>query len=125
MRSIVSFNTGWVSKAADFTGTGAIGFNGQSGSRTLTLTGIGDGIFSGIIGGTTGSPATPNNMKMENRKLPRKDSRNSSRRVWLEISGSPAGFFSQFHMATPPMPKRNQASRNTGNTSTKGLDKAT
>lgn len=31
---------------------------------SLNLTGIGDGIMSGVIGGTTGSPSTPNNMTL-------------------------------------------------------------
>ncbi|MCB1204743.1 MAG: autotransporter-associated beta strand repeat-containing protein [Verrucomicrobiae bacterium] len=31
---------------------------------SLNLTGVGDGILSGVVGGTTGSPTTPNNMTL-------------------------------------------------------------
>ena len=68
---------------------------------------------------------TPNSMQMENRKLPRNDSRNSSRRVRPESGGSSAGLRSQGSIATAAMPKRIQASRNTGRAATSGLDSAT
>jgi len=68
---------------------------------------------------------TPNNMQMENRKLPRKDSRNSNCLVLRVMGASPSGFLSQPTMAMPPMPKRNQASKNTGSAATSGLLSAT
>ncbi len=68
---------------------------------------------------------TPLIMHSVNRKLPRKDSRNSRRRVRGESGGSPGGFFSQCAIATPPMPKRNQASSSTGKTAASGLESAT
>ena len=68
---------------------------------------------------------TPNSMQMENRKLPRNDSRNTSRLVCADIGASPAGLRSQCSMARPPMPKRSQASRNTGIAAASGLDRAT
>ena len=39
--------------------------------------------------------------------------------------GSSGGFFSQCSMATPPMPKRSQASSSTGKIAASGLDSAT
>ena len=68
---------------------------------------------------------TPNSMQMENRKLPKNDSRNSNRLVWDVKGASPRGFFSQCSIAAPPMPKRSQASKKTGRAATSGLDKAT
>ena len=68
---------------------------------------------------------TPNSMQIENRKLPRKDSRNSSCRVCAVMSGSSAGLRNQCSMAAPPMPNRSHASRNTGMAATSGLDSAT
>ena len=68
---------------------------------------------------------TPYSMQMENRKLPRNDSRNTSCRVCRVIGGSSAGLRSQCSMAKPPMPKRSQASRNTGSAAASGLDSAT
>ena len=68
---------------------------------------------------------TPNSMQIENRKLPRNDSRNSSCLVCRVMGASLAGFLSQPAMAMPPMPKRSQASRNTGRAATSGLDSAT
>ena len=68
---------------------------------------------------------TPNNMQMENRKLPKKDSRNTSLRIDADMGGSSAGRRSQGNMATAAMPKRNHAKRNTGKAATSGLDKAT
>ncbi len=60
----------------------------------------------------------PNSMQMENRKLPRKDSRNSRPRVRRSRGGAPGAARSQCAMATAAMPKRNQASRNTGKVAT-------
>ena len=68
---------------------------------------------------------TPYSMQIENRKLPRNDSRNSSSRVRPLSAGSPAGLRSHGSMASPPIPKRSQASRNTGIAPTSGLDSAT
>ena len=68
---------------------------------------------------------TPNSMQMENRKLPRNDSRNSRPLVRGDSAGSFGGFLSQRHMAMPPIPNRSQASKKTGKTTTRGLDKAT
>ena len=68
---------------------------------------------------------TPEIMNTVNRKLPRKDSKNTSPRVWRVSGGSSAGLRSQCAMATPPMPKRSQASRKTGNTTARGLVSAT
>ena len=68
---------------------------------------------------------TPNNMKMENRKLPRNDSRKSRRRIRPLMGNSSAGFLSHDNIAMPPMPKRSQASKNTGNAATSDLDRAT
>ncbi len=67
----------------------------------------------------------PNSMQIENKKLPKNDSKNSKRLVWGVIGTSLAGFFSQCSIAAPPMPKRSQASRKTGRATTSGLDKAT
>eukprot|EP01035_Chromulina_nebulosa_P014024 gene14024-18565_t len=60
-------------------------------------------------------------MQMVNRKLPRKDSRNSSRLVCGVSGGSLSGFLSQCSMAMPPMPKRIQANKSTGSTAASGL----
>ena len=68
---------------------------------------------------------TPYSMQIENRKLPRNDSRKTRRRVARVMGGSFAGLRSQGSMASAPMPKRSQASRNTGNAATSGLDSAT
>ena len=68
---------------------------------------------------------TPYNMQIENRKLPRSDSRNSSSRMRGAKGASLAGLRNQGSMATAAMPKRIQASRNTGRMATSGLDKAT
>ena len=68
---------------------------------------------------------TPNSMQIENKKLPKNDSRNSRRLVWPVIGASSTGFFSQCNMAAPPIPKRSQASKKTGRAATSGLDKAT
>ena len=68
---------------------------------------------------------TPNSMQIENRKFPRKDSRNTSFFVCAVMGASRAGLRSQCSMASPPMPKRSQASRNTGIAAASGLDSAT
>jgi len=68
---------------------------------------------------------TPYNMQMENRKFPRKDSRNRRSRIRLSINGSSAGLRSHGSIARPPIPKRIQASRNTGMAATSGLESAT
>ena len=68
---------------------------------------------------------TPYNIQIENRKLPRKDSRKTSLFVALVIGGSPAGLISQRPMAIPAMPKRSHASKKTGRAATRGLDSAT
>jgi hypothetical protein len=68
---------------------------------------------------------TPHSMHSENRKLPRKDSRNSRRRVRGVRGASVAGLRSQCSIARPPMPKRSQASRNTGIAAASGFDSAT
>ena len=68
---------------------------------------------------------TPYNMHTENKKLPKKASRNSSFLVALDSGCSVLGFDSQRAMATEPMAKRSHANKNTGNTATSGLDKAT
>ena len=67
----------------------------------------------------------PYSIKIENRKLPRNDSRNSRRLVCGVKGASSAGLRSQGNMATPAMPKRIQASRNTGSAATRGLESAT
>ena len=68
---------------------------------------------------------TPNSMQIENRKLPRKDSRNTRPRVRGVIGGSSGGRRSQCGIASAAMPKRSQASSSTGNAATSGLDRAT
>ena len=68
---------------------------------------------------------TPNSMHMENMKLPKKDSKNKKPQVRPSKGPSSGGFFSQAIMAMAAMPKRNQASKNTGKIVTKGLDRAT
>src|SRR5450830_566094 len=68
---------------------------------------------------------TPVIMQIENRKLPRNDSRNTSNFMRGANGASSAGFFSQRNIATAPMPKRNQASKNTGSASASGLVRAT
>ncbi|CAM5194187.1 hypothetical protein CDEN61S_00461 [Castellaniella denitrificans] len=68
---------------------------------------------------------TPSTMKTVNRKLPMKASRNTSRRTRGVGGGSAAGRRSQCSMPAPPIPKRSQPSRNTGNTAASGLLRAT
>ena len=67
----------------------------------------------------------PYSMQIENRKFPRNDSRNTSQRVCADRGPSEAGFFSQGSMAMAAMPKRSQASKNTGSAATSGLLKPT
>ena len=68
---------------------------------------------------------TPNNIQIENMKLPRKDSKNIKPQVRRSRGASSAGFFSQASMAMAAIPKRNQANKNTGRMATSGLDRAT
>ena len=68
---------------------------------------------------------TPNSMQIEKRKLPSRDSRNTSARVRLVIGGSSAGRRSQCGIASAAMPNRNHASRKTGKAATSGLESAT
>ena len=68
---------------------------------------------------------TPKSMQIEKRKLPKKDSRKRYFRVAGDMGNSSAGRLSQCRVAKPPMPNRNHANKNTGSTSTKGLDSAT
>ncbi|OIQ66343.1 hypothetical protein GALL_520890 [mine drainage metagenome] len=67
----------------------------------------------------------PNSMQIVNRKLPSRDSRKISWRVGRLIGASAGGLTSQCGIANTPMPKRSQASKNTGKAATSGLDKAT
>ena len=67
----------------------------------------------------------PNSMQIENRKLPKNDSRKSSRRERASRAGSPAGRRSQPAITTAAMPKRIQASRKTGKTMTSAFEKPT
>ena len=69
--------------------------------------------------------ATPLIMHSVKRKLPKKDSKNSSNLVWPDSAASFAGRLSQPSMAITPMPKRSQASNMTGNTAANGLESAT
>jgi hypothetical protein len=64
-------------------------------------------------------------MQTENKTLPSSDSKNISRRVPVVTGAYWGGFLSQCTMATAPMPKRIQASSNTGSAMTKGFDRAT
>ena len=70
--------------------------------------------------------STPNSMQIENRKLPRKLSQNSSTRSWRDSGASPLPRRrTQCAIATAAMPKRSHASRKTGTTATSTLDKPT
>ncbi len=69
--------------------------------------------------------ATPKSMKMEKRKLPKKDSKKSSVRSRRLSGASPGWRLTHEAMATAAMPKRSQASRKTGKTSTSVLESAT
>ena len=68
---------------------------------------------------------TPYNMKTEKSTLPKSDSRKTSFFVSQLIGGSQGEARNQCVMASPPMANRIQASKNTGNASTRGLDSAT
>ncbi|MCY1367302.1 hypothetical protein D9M69_542310 [compost metagenome] len=68
---------------------------------------------------------TPNSMQIENRKLPRKDSRKTSPRVRVLMGGSSGLRWSQWGMASAAMPKRSHASSSTGKAATSGLERAT
>ncbi len=68
---------------------------------------------------------TPNSMQIENMKLPRNDSRNTSQRVRAVIGGSSGVRLSQCGMASAAMPKRSHASSSTGKAATRGLERAT
>ena len=67
----------------------------------------------------------PNSRQIENRKLPKKDSRKSSHRVRRESGASAGPRRSHGSMNTAAMPKRRKASRKTGKTSTSSLDSPT
>jgi hypothetical protein len=69
--------------------------------------------------------ATPYSMQIENRKLPRKLSQNSSQRSWRDSGASPGVRRTQCSIASAAMPKRSQASRKTGNTATSSFDSPT
>jgi hypothetical protein len=64
-------------------------------------------------------------MQMLNRKLPRKLSQKRSLRSPLVSGASPGGRGSHVTIAAAAMPKRSQASRNTGNAATRSLDRPT
>jgi hypothetical protein len=67
----------------------------------------------------------PDSMNTENRKLPRKDIRNSQR-CSVPVSGaSPGARRVHGAIATAPIAKRRNASANTGNAATSGFDRAT
>ena len=68
---------------------------------------------------------TPNSMQIENRKLPRKLSQNSSQRSCRDSAGSAGPRRTQWTIATAAMPKRSQASRNTGKATTSSFDRPT
>jgi len=68
---------------------------------------------------------TPYSMQIENRKFPMKLSQNSSTRSRRDRGASPGTRRSQCSMATAAMPKRSQASRNTGNAATSSFDRPT
>ena len=87
-------------------------------------------ITAGILASTTPAEIalvmlTPYSIQIENRKLPRNDSINSSSLVRAVNGASLAGFRSHGNKAMAAMPKRIHANRNTGSIATKGLDKAT
>jgi len=69
--------------------------------------------------------AMPNSMQIENRKLPRKLSQNSSLRSRAPSGASPGARPSQPSIATAAMPKRSHASTKTGKIATSSLDKPT
>ncbi len=101
---------------------GAMRSRNSSQLSTATATGIADMVTPAA---TALVRLTPVTMHSVNRKLPKKDSRNSSQRVCADSGASPGTGRSQPSMATAPMPKRSQASSSTGNRATSGLDRAT
>ena len=69
---------------------------------------------------------TPNSMQIENRKLPKNDSRKSRRwRARVERAPRSAGRRSHGAIATAAIAKRSQASRKTGKTMTSAFEKPT
>ena len=68
---------------------------------------------------------TPNSMKIENRKLPRNDSRKTRPRVRALMGASSGARRSQCGMANAAMPNRSHASSSTGKAATSGLERAT
>ena len=69
--------------------------------------------------------ATPKSMQIENRKLPRKLSQNSSLRSCADSGASPSRRRTQCAIASAARPKRNQASRNTGKAASSSFDSPT
>ena len=67
----------------------------------------------------------PLNMQIENRKLPKKESKKKSRRSVRVSGASPCARNVHGSIATEAMAKRKNASANTGMTATSGLDNAT
>ncbi len=67
----------------------------------------------------------PNSMQIENRKLPKNDSRKSSRCPRESSTASAAGRRSHGTIASAAMAKRIPASRNTGKTITSAFEKPT
>ena len=68
---------------------------------------------------------TPYNMKIEKRKLPMKLSQNNQRRSTGLSGGSLRAGCNQGHIASAAIANRSQASKNTGKTATRALDKPT
>ncbi len=69
--------------------------------------------------------ATPNSMQIENRKLPKNDSRNSSQRSCAFSVDSSGPRLTHGAITTAAMPKRSHASRKIGNTTTSTFDRLT
>ena len=69
--------------------------------------------------------ATPDSIRIENRKLPNSDCTNSVPISERFSGASPGRLRSQGSIATAPMPKRSQASRKTGSAAVSGLLSAT
>ena len=67
----------------------------------------------------------PNSMQIENRKLPKNDSRKTRRRPRASSAGSLAGRRSHGAIATAAIAKRMPASRKTGKTMTSAFEKPT
>lgn len=68
--------------------------------------------------------ATPESMKIENRKLPKKDWANKVRQIDGPSGASSRGRFIQGIITTAAMAKRSHASRKTGNAADKGFESA-